>query len=120
MPRRHRPELTPGAAVSLIVVLVLMLLATIAAVSVVVLCTGGSSHCGLASLAVAALPARGPAWRAWWRRAQDWMLERRMRETERQIGQYLRLLADDQARLEQLREQLSAQQQQQLQLRSAP
>jgi hypothetical protein len=69
---------------------------------------------------VPALPLQGPLRRLrhLWLRWQMWLNTRRMAETERQIAQYRRLLADDRLKLECLRNQLSAQQSRQLVLGS--
>lgn len=118
MPRNQRTrDLPTGSAVALIVVGTLILLAVVAAVSLVVLVTHLPGSAAGAWLAVPALPLPRP-----WQRAVRWMRLRllwwHIRETELQIAQYRRLIADDRAKLDALRDTLARQHRQQLQLAS--
>jgi hypothetical protein len=119
MPRHDRTRLDPSHAIGLLVVLALCIIACIAAVSWVILCTRTSDANVCAGLAVSALPVHGRI-RALHRRMQRWLLHIAMRETERQIEQYFRLLQDDADKLHALRERLGQQQLAQLRLLSQP
>lgn len=73
----------------------------------------------MCTLLAPALPVRGGL-RGLWRRICLWRADVRMRETERQIAQYTRLLLDDSVHLGHLRDSLAAQQRAQLQRLSRP
>lgn len=102
--------------ISYLFVGVLAVLATLGLVHWLVSCwqAGPEAMC---SLLVPALPLRTPLRRGW-QRWRMWCNTRRMAETERQISQYRRLLADDRLKLESLRDMLADQQRLQLLLAS--
>jgi hypothetical protein len=125
MPGRHRhhghhsqPPLSAETALGVILACAIGALLCIALVSWM-LCSQ-SADTAACSLLVPALPLHGALRRLrhLWLRWLMWLNTRRMAETERQIAQYRRLLADDRLKLECLRNQLSAQQSRQLVLGS--
>ena len=126
MPGRH-PYLTSGqrplsaqTALSVILACVIGVLLCIALVSWL-LCSQ-SADTAACSLAAPALPLHGPRrrLRAALRRWRLWLVARQVAETERQIGQYKRLMWDDALALEELRARLAQQQRRQLHIASRP
>lgn len=119
--RKDRAPLSAQTAVSVILFCALAALACIAALAWVLLqypdAPAAAPLATSCALVVPALPARNPL-RRWWLRWLMWCNTMRMAETERQIAQYRRLLADDKLKLDSLRDQLSAQQTRQLMLAS--
>lgn len=106
-PGRHSMPLSVETVLGVLLACVIGVVLCIAMVSWL-LCSQ-SAGTALCTLAAPALPVRG-ALRRLWLRWLMWCNTRRMAETERQIAQYKRLLADDRLRLTQLRNQLAAQQ----------
>ena len=111
-----RPTTTQVLAAYLLAVLIAIFL-SLAVIHWMASCweAGPEAMC---MLLAPALPVRGL--RGLWRRLCLWRADLRMRETERQIAQYKRLLLDDSVHLGKLRDSLAAQQRAQLQRLSRP
>lgn len=116
--RQHHhghPPLRTETALGVLLACVIGALLAIAMVSWM-LCSQ-STDAALCTLAVPALPVRN-ALRRWWLQWLMWRNTRRMRETQRQIDQYRRLLAHDKLEVLALEARMARQQAQQLALAS--
>lgn len=114
MARRDRTDMTPATAANLLVAMTLAILACIALVSYLLLAAPPAQAALLAALTVpAGARERMAHLVARWRL---WRLRRTMRETQRQILQFQRLLIEDSVVVQDLAQLLERQDQQRKQL----
>lgn len=119
MARRDRTDMTPGAALGVILAVLIGVAGAMLFVHWMACSQAdGAALCSI--ITATALPVRGPWWRRVARRLAIWRCRQDTAYLQYAIAQWQRMLVSDSIAIEDLRDRLATQQRRMLDLRSRP